>query len=100
MSRTITFQPGKELGEFIEEVIASGDYHNQSEVIREGLRLLREKNARSRLTELRRLIDAGDNSGHAVPWDAKKFLSRMKELGNKGNNPANPMRGKRSRNDS
>ena len=85
MSRTVTFQPGKELGDFIEGLVESGDYNNQSEVIREGLRLLREKYAGSRLTQLRRLIDEGDNSGYPETWDVEKFLSRMKESENRRN---------------
>ncbi|MDI5814307.1 type II toxin-antitoxin system ParD family antitoxin, partial [Salmonella enterica subsp. enterica serovar Cerro] len=40
---------GDELREFIESLIESGDYRTQSEVIRESLRLLREKQAESRL---------------------------------------------------
>ena len=78
MSRTITFQPGSDLDEFITNLIISGDYNNQSEVIREGLRLLREKNARSKLNQLRKLIDDGDASGDSVSWNPEEFLSRMK----------------------
>ena len=79
MSRTITFQPGSELGAFIDDLIKSGDYHNQIEVIRDGLRLLREKNAKSALHQLRALIDEGESSGKPVAWNAKKFLSGMKK---------------------
>lgn len=45
MARTMTVALGDELWEYIE----SGDYRTQSEVIRESLRLLREKQAESRL---------------------------------------------------
>ena len=94
MSRTITFQPGKELGEFIEALIRSGDYQNQSEVIRDGLRLLREKQARSKLQELRRLIDEGDASGEPVAWKTEKFLSGMKKK-NHGRPMQTPTPGKK-----
>ncbi len=40
MARTMTVDLGDELREFIESLIASGDYRTQSEVIRESLRLL------------------------------------------------------------
>lgn len=49
MARTMTVALGDELREYIESLIESGDYRTQSEVIRESLRLLREKQAESRL---------------------------------------------------
>jgi putative addiction module antidote protein, CC2985 family len=42
MARTMTVDPDDELREFIETLVASGDYRTQSEMIRESLRLLRE----------------------------------------------------------
>ncbi|GLS27727.1 type II toxin-antitoxin system ParD family antitoxin [Marinibactrum halimedae] len=78
MARTITFQPSPELGEFIEAMVESGSYANQSEVIRDSLRLLHEKTAKSKLTQLRKLIEEGENSGEPVEWSADKFLQRMK----------------------
>ena len=63
MSRTITFQPSEKMGEFIEGLVKSGDYNNQSEVIRAGVRLLEEQTASSKLQQLRQLIQAGDDSG-------------------------------------
>lgn len=49
MARTMTIALGDELWEYIESLIESGDYRTQSEVIRESLRLLREKQAESRI---------------------------------------------------
>ncbi len=63
MARTMTVDLGDELREFIESLIESGDYRTQSEVIRESLRLLREKQAESRLQALRELLAEGLNSG-------------------------------------
>lgn len=62
MSRTITFQPSPQMDKFIESLVNSGDYGNQSEVIRAAIRLLQEKQAKSKITQLRQLIDEGDNS--------------------------------------
>ncbi|HAD4520408.1 TPA_asm: type II toxin-antitoxin system ParD family antitoxin, partial [Salmonella enterica subsp. enterica serovar Typhi str. CT18] len=59
MARTMTVDLGDELREFIESLIESGDYRTQSEVIRESLRLLREKQAESRLQALRELLAEG-----------------------------------------
>jgi len=78
MSRTITFQPSKELGEFIETLIQTGSYNNQSEVVRAGLRLLQEQTAASKLQQLRNLIDEGEASGELTSWDVESFLARMK----------------------
>ncbi len=46
-------------GRYIESLIESGDNHTQSEVIRESLRLLLEKQAESRLQPLRDLLAKG-----------------------------------------
>ena len=62
MARTITFQPSEKMGSFIEGLVKSGDYNNQSEVIRAGVRLLEEQTAKSSITTLRQLIEEGDAS--------------------------------------
>lgn len=79
MARTITFQPSKEISDFIEGLIQTGSYNNQSEVVREGLRLLQERSAESKLQQLKRLIDEGEQSGDLATWDAKEFLKKMKK---------------------
>jgi antitoxin ParD1/3/4 len=50
------------MGQFIEGLVSSGDFNNQSEVIRAAIRLLEEQTASSKLQQLRNLIDEGDNS--------------------------------------
>ena len=62
MARTITFQPSEKMAHFIEGLVEAGDYNNQSEVIRAGVRLLEEQTADSSITKLRRLIEEGENS--------------------------------------
>lgn len=61
MARTITFQPSGNMSDFIEGMVNSGDYNNQSEVICAALRLLQEQNAFSKLNQLRLLIDEGED---------------------------------------
>lgn len=78
MARTMTVDLGDELREFIESLIESGDYRTQSEVIRESLRLLREKQAESHLQALRDMIAEGLNSGEAQPWEKDAFLRKVK----------------------
>ncbi|TDB42681.1 type II toxin-antitoxin system ParD family antitoxin [Photorhabdus luminescens subsp. mexicana] len=78
VSRTMTVDTGEELRGFVESLVESGYYKTNSEVVREGLRLLQEKQAKSKLEALRQLIDEGDNSGEVVAWDLNTFLTRMK----------------------
>jgi antitoxin ParD1/3/4 len=79
MARTMTIDTGEELRSFVESLVESGSYKTNSEVVREGLRLLQEKQAASKLETLRRLIDEGENSGEPVGWDVNEFLDRMKK---------------------
>ena len=62
MARTITFQPSEKMGQFIEALVNSGSFNNQSEVIRAGVRLLEEQIAASKLQQLKQLIEQGDDS--------------------------------------
>ncbi|MGJ8664598.1 MAG: type II toxin-antitoxin system ParD family antitoxin [Marinicella sp.] len=76
MTRTITVDTGPELRKFIEGLVESGNYKTNSEVIREGLRLLKERHAKSKLETLRKLIDEGENSGESINWNLDRFLSQ------------------------
>ncbi|WP_151994053.1 type II toxin-antitoxin system ParD family antitoxin [Buttiauxella massiliensis] len=79
MARTVTVDLGDELREFIDSLVESGDYRTQSEVLRDALRLLREKQAASRLQQLRDLLAEGISSGAPQIWEQDTFLQRMKE---------------------
>lgn len=67
-----------ELEKYISEKVASGLYHSASEVIREGLRLLKDQDAlrEIRLNELRRQIQAGINSGESQPLNIEDVIER------------------------
>lgn len=78
MARTMTVDTGEELRSFVESLVETGNYKTNSEVVRDGLRLLQEKQAESKLETLRKLIDEGENSGEPVDWDVNDFLNRMK----------------------
>lgn len=78
MTRTMTVDAGEELRGFVESLVESGRYKTNSEVVREGLRLLMEKQAASKLEALHKLIDEGENSGEPVDWNLNEFLERMK----------------------
>ncbi|AYN27829.1 type II toxin-antitoxin system ParD family antitoxin [Buttiauxella sp. 3AFRM03] len=79
MARTVTVDLGEELRDFIDSLVDSGDYRTQSEVLRDALRLLREKQAESRLQQLRDLLAEGISSGAPQIWEQDTFLKRMKE---------------------
>ncbi len=74
----MTVDLGDELREFVESLIAAGDYRTQSEVVRDSLRLLREQQAQSRLNHLRSLLAEGLASGEAKKWEQDAFLRNIK----------------------
>ena len=78
MPRTLTFQPSEELSNFIESQVEAGRYQNQSEVVRAGLRLLQEQEAKSKLQQLRQLIDEAENSPIIEDWTKEEFLAQIK----------------------
>lgn len=80
MARTITFQPSSSMSEFIETMVQTGDYNNQSEVIRAALRLLQEQNAASKLKQLRNLIDEGDNSEDDASFSMDKLKRQLNAM--------------------
>ena len=79
MARTMTVDIGEELRDFIDSLVSSGDYRTQSEVLRDALRLLREKQTESHLQSLRDLLAEGVSSGTPETWNKDVFLQRIKE---------------------
>lgn len=79
MTRTMTVDLGSELGHYVESLVDSGDYRSNSEVLRESLRLLREKQAVSKMEQLRHLIDEGEPRGDPLARDREGFLARIKK---------------------
>jgi antitoxin ParD1/3/4 len=67
-----------ELEKYVSAKVASGLYHSASEVIREGLRLLKDQDAlrEIRLNELRQQIQAGLDSGESQPLDIENVIDR------------------------
>ena len=75
----MTVDLGQELRGYVESLVHSGDYRSNSEVLRESIRLLREKQASSKLKQLRQMIDEGEGSGDPLLWNAQDFFARMKK---------------------
>ncbi|AUS99139.1 type II toxin-antitoxin system ParD family antitoxin [Nostoc sp. CENA543] len=67
-----------ELEKWVQSKVESGMYTSASEVIREGLRLLKEQDALKeiRLAELRREIQQGINSGESTPLNMDDVIGR------------------------
>ena len=64
---------GEHFAAFVEEQLSKGRYGNVSEVVRAGLRLLEEREAK--LTALRAAIEEGLESGPAEPFDVETFIA-------------------------
>jgi len=69
---------GARFESFVKELVESGRYNNASEVVRDGLRLLedREKLREIRVAELRRLAEEGRLSGLSED-DGEAVLDRL-----------------------
>lgn len=72
-----------ELEQYVTNKVESGLYQTASEVVREGLRLLKEKEElhQTKLDELRREIQVGIDQadrGELSPLDAKGTLKRLR----------------------
>lgn len=73
-----------DLEAFVTRKVASGFYRTPSEVVREGLLLLRERDAlvTKRLEELRQELILGieqANRGETAPFDARETLARVRQ---------------------
>jgi antitoxin ParD1/3/4 len=83
----------KELETYVSQKVESGLYHSASEVIRDGLRLLKERDDlhQSRLAELRKELAVGleqAERGQVRPFD-EEVTARVKARGRKRMNAPN-----------
>lgn len=75
-----------ELEKFVNEKVQSGMYYSESEVIREGLRLLKEQDTlrQIRLEELRKEIAIGiDQADRGQLVDGEEVFKKLKDKSNK-----------------
>jgi len=73
--RNTSISLGQHFSSFIDSQVQGGRYSSASDVVRAGLRLLEEHEAR--LKSLQDALDAGRQSGEPLPFDSDAFLSRM-----------------------
>jgi antitoxin ParD1/3/4 len=74
MSKSTSFSLGDHFSAFIDEKVAQGRYGSASDVVRAGLRLLEEEEAK--LGALRAALIKGEKSGPSRPFDVQAFLAR------------------------
>ena len=76
MARNTSVSLGDHFAGFIDEQVQAGRYNSASDVVRAGLRLLEEHEAR--VKSLQDALVAGEKSGPAVPFDSEAFFRRMR----------------------
>lgn len=77
MARNTSVSLGDHFAEFVDSQVETGRYGSASDVVRAGLRLLEEHEAR--VKALQNALIAGEESGPPVPFDNPAFLKRMRE---------------------
>jgi len=73
MSKNTSFALGDHFASFVEGKVAEGRFASASEVVRAGLRLLEEREAK--LSALRAALLEGEISGAATPFDFDAFVA-------------------------
>lgn len=69
------------LEDFVKAKVKTGNYNNASEVVREAVRLLQDRDAdrKIELASLRRSIREGEKSGAPVPWDPESIKKQARK---------------------
>ncbi len=76
MSKNTSFSLGEHFNNFVETQVAQGRYASASDVVRAGLRLLEEQEAK--LAALRAALIEGEQSGDSTPFDFEAFIARKR----------------------
>lgn len=76
MSKNTSFSLGEHFSNFVETQVAEGRYSSASDVVRAGLRLLEEQEAK--LAALRAALIEGEQRGASTPFDFEAFIARKR----------------------
>lgn len=77
MVKNTPFNLGEHFNSFIDEKVEQGRYDSASDVVRTGLRLLEEHEAK--LTALGAALDEGEAGGPAAPFDFEAFIAEKRK---------------------
>lgn len=77
MARNTSISLGDHFAQFIDRQVEGGRYGSASDVVRAGLRLLEEREAK--LEALRTALDEGEASGDFQEFDTDSFLASMRQ---------------------
>lgn len=75
MARNTSVSLGTHFSDFVDTQVRSGRYGSTSDVVRAGLRLLEEHEAK--VKALQDALIAGEKSGKPRAFDGKKFLAKL-----------------------
>ncbi len=78
-AKTQTLSLGSRWNSFIESTLEQGRYASASEIVRDALRLLEEKEAKSSLEMLRTALIEGEESGDAGLLDMEAIRREAKQ---------------------
>jgi antitoxin ParD1/3/4 len=79
MSKNTSFSIGEHFSDFVEAQVKEGRYSSASDVVRAGLRLLEEQEAK--LAALRAALIEGEHSGTSTSFDFEAFIARKRASG-------------------
>ena len=77
MPKNTSVSLGDHFTDFVEDRVRAGRYSTASDVVRAGLRLLEEQEAK--LDALRSALEAGERSGPSKPLDFDAFIARKRK---------------------
>jgi antitoxin ParD1/3/4 len=77
MSKDTSFSLGEHFNSFVEAQVGQGRYSSASDVVRAGLRLLEEQEAK--LEALRAALIEGERSGPSTPFDFDAFIATKRD---------------------
>jgi antitoxin ParD1/3/4 len=76
MSKNTSVLLGDHYQNFISTQVKTGRFSSASEVVRAALRLMEEEETH-KIKMLQKALEAGEQSGLAVPYDGEKFRAEM-----------------------
>jgi antitoxin ParD1/3/4 len=77
MSKNTSVSLGDHFADFVDERVRAGRYSTASDVVRAGLRLLEEQEAK--LEALRAALEEGERSGPSRLFDFDAFIARKRK---------------------